>query len=235
MIKEYDPEQSCVFNKVNEEWGVLSNMGNARGVVVNKIEIRNTEALYQACRFPDYPDIQQEIIEQKSGMGSKMKSKRYRKEGKTRSDWEDVKNDVMRYCLELKLYQHWEHLEPILLKTGDRPIVEQSHRDQYWGTTLQPDGKLMGENVLGEMWNDIKRHLDWYKTKPYHAISHFKLCGEAIGENLAETLEHELLVNPMLDGYIIGKMPWHRLKHLKMPEAFLKNYLNELTDVYNRV
>lgn len=177
-MKRYEISKCCVFNKVQEQWGKFSNMGNAHGVVVNGVRIKNTEALYQACRFPDYPDIQKEILETKSGMAAKMCSKKYRKTH-TRADWREVRLDVMRYCVELKLYQNWGHLKPLLIETGDRPIVELSHKDQYWGTTVvQNDNKFVeGENVLGEIWNDIKCDLDKYKVRPTHNIENFKLCG----------------------------------------------------------
>jgi ribA/ribD-fused uncharacterized protein len=177
-MKKYEISECCVFNKVKEQWGKFSNMGNDHGVVVNGVRIRNTEALYQACRFPDYPDIQKEIIETHSGMGAKMCSRKYRT-NHTRADWDEVRLDVMRYCVELKLYQNWGHLKPLLIETGDRQIVERSHKDQYWGTTfVKNDNKFVeGENVLGEIWNDIKRDLDKYKVRPTHNIENFKLYG----------------------------------------------------------
>lgn len=228
---EYNAEESCVFNKVKEKWGQFSNMGNEMGVVVNGIRIRNTEALYQACRFPDYPEIQKEIIDSHSGMSAKMISKKYRKTH-TRSDWEYVKYDIMRYCVELKLYQNWGHLKKIILETGDRPIVELSHKDQYWGVVLKSD-KLIGWNVLGNIWNDIKKNLDWYKVKPYHAISNFKLYGNDIGENVADKIENELLVNPNLDGYIIEKLSWRHIK-VKLSLEFLKNNVSRLPKYFLR-
>ena len=39
---------------------------------INNIDIKTSEALYQSMRFPDYPDIQKEIIYQKSPMTEKM-------------------------------------------------------------------------------------------------------------------------------------------------------------------
>ena len=178
-MKIYNIEESCVFCKVKEKWGTFSNMGNELGVVVNDIRIKNTEALYQACRFPDYPEIQKLIIESHSGMSAKMISKKYRKEF-TRSDWDDVKFDIMKYCVELKLYQNWSHLKPLLLETGDRPIVELSHKDTYWGTVASGDNTVQGHNVLGNIWNEIKKDLMEYMKKPTHNIPGFFLYDDLI-------------------------------------------------------
>jgi ribA/ribD-fused uncharacterized protein len=176
----YNIEESCVFCKVKEKWGTFSNMGNELGVVVNNVRIKNTEALYQASRFPDHPEIQKLIIESHSGMSAKMISKKYRKEY-TRNDWDIVKFDIMKYCVELKLYQNWNYLKPMLLETGNKPIVELSHKDTYWGTVKLDENRVRGHNVLGNIWNEIKKDLANRVAKPTHDISNFFLYDQLIG------------------------------------------------------
>ena len=61
-----------------------------------------------------------------------------------REDWQRVKEDVMYKALYHKFDQYLE-LKEILLKTGDRKLVEHSPYDSYWGDG--PDGK--GLNRLG--------------------------------------------------------------------------------------
>lgn len=58
VVCSYVPESACVFRKVKEEFGGLSNMSNDFKVKVNGMLIYNTEALYQACRYPHLPDVQ---------------------------------------------------------------------------------------------------------------------------------------------------------------------------------
>lgn len=154
---------------------------------IDFIRFKNTEALYQAARFPDHPDIQLIIQDCHSGMLSKMKVKKYKRY--TRKDWDSIRESVMRYCLELKLYQS-PPLRRLLLSSDQMPIVEISHNDQFWGTLEEKDergrltGNLIGQNVLGEMWNDIKVNImqnkDSYKTRPTHNIHNFKFFGQII-------------------------------------------------------
>jgi len=72
--RKYYKSEAIVFQKNEDAFGHLSNMATAFPVVVNGIRIRTIEALYQACRFPNYPEAQREVIEQKSPMGAKYKS-----------------------------------------------------------------------------------------------------------------------------------------------------------------
>lgn len=74
---EYKLNECCAFKKVKEEYGGFSNMSNDFKVRVNGLLIKNTEAIYQACRFPDDVAIQSEILAQASGMAAKMKSKHH--------------------------------------------------------------------------------------------------------------------------------------------------------------
>lgn len=177
-MEEYNVNDVCFFNKVKEKWGELSNMSNTYGVVVNGIKIKNTEALYQASRFPDYPEIQMEILKGHSGMASKMTSKKYRKTH-TRGDWDNVAVDIMDFCLKLKTYQNYLFIKRILVAVGDRDIVEKSHKDQTWGT-IEKNGVLIGHNVLGKLWNNIRDNIDELNKPPVLLIDNFKLNGKSI-------------------------------------------------------
>ena len=70
-------------------------------LTVNDVEIRTSEAIYQACRFPTLPEVQKNIIEQKSPMAAKMVGKPFR--DKTREDWYNVRVKIMYWCLQIKL------------------------------------------------------------------------------------------------------------------------------------
>ena len=77
LKKIYIIKDCAVFRKTHEKNGGLSNMAAGYPVYFNGTQIRTSEALYQACRFPDYPDIQKEIINQKSPMTAKDISRKY--------------------------------------------------------------------------------------------------------------------------------------------------------------
>ncbi len=157
QVRTYDRAASVVFLKTNERFGGLSNMAPGFPLRINGIRIRTSEALYQACRFPHMPDVQRLIIEQNSPMTAKMRSKPYRKQ--SRPDWDAVRVKVMRWCLRVKLAQNWREFGRLLLATGERPIVEQSKKDDFWGAKIAEDGSLVGMNVLGRLLMELREQL----------------------------------------------------------------------------
>lgn len=156
--RTYDPHASAVFWKTKEEFGGLSNMAAGFPLCVNDIRIRTSEALYQACRFPHLPEIQQQIILEQSPMTAKMRSKPYRRD--SRPDWEHVRVPIMRWCLRVKLAQNWQRFGKLLLSTGDKPIVEKKvRRADFWGAREMDDGSLVGENILGRLLMELREKL----------------------------------------------------------------------------
>lgn len=161
-IREYDRTKSAVFLKTKERFGALSNMAGGFPLHVNDLEIRTSEALYQACRFPHLPKIQCEIIAERSPMTAKMKSKPHRQS--SRSDWDSVRVEIMRWCLQAKLVQNWNKFRDALLETGNLPIVELSRRDDFWGAKLIDDRTLVGTNALGRLLMELREQV---KIKPF--------------------------------------------------------------------
>ena len=174
-----------VVHKTKESFGGLSNMASGFPLRVNAVRILTSEALYQACRFPHLPEVQREIIGQHSPMTAKMKSKPYRKE--SRSDWDQVRTKVMRWCLRVKLAQNYEEFGRLLLATKDRPIVEQSRKDDYWGAKVVgvADETLVGQNILGRLLMELREQLKndtdgTLKTVPPPKIPDFLLFEKPI-------------------------------------------------------
>ncbi len=152
---------------------------------VNGISIRTSEALYQLCRFPSHPEIQQKVIDQKSPMAAKMVTKPYRS-SYNRKDWDLVRVDVMRWSLQIKLLQHYENFGALLASTDTKPIVEISHKDDFWGTKGDKSNMnlLIGDNVLGNLLMELR---DTYVHKENTLtevipleVPHFKLLGRSI-------------------------------------------------------
>lgn len=156
-VREYSRRNAIVFCKTKEAFGGLSNMAAGFPLRINGVLILTSEALYQACRFPHLPDVQKLIIEQSSPMTAKMKSKPYR--NASRPDWDQVRVTVMRWCLQMKLAQHWSKFGALLLETGDKPIVEQSRKDFYWGAKEVDEETLSGANVLGRLLMELREKL----------------------------------------------------------------------------
>jgi ribA/ribD-fused uncharacterized protein len=158
-LRTYQRAEVVVVYKTKESFGGLSNMASGFPLRVNGVRILTSEALYQACRFPHLPDVQKEIIGQHSPMTAKMKSKPHRKN--SRPDWDVVRTRVMRWCLRVKLAQHYGEFGRLLLATKDRPIVEQSRKDDYWGAKVVgiADDTLIGQNVLGRLLMELRELL----------------------------------------------------------------------------
>jgi len=68
-----------------------------------------------------------------------------------RTDWDDVKVGIMRDILRAKADQH-EYVRRKLLATGERILVEDSWRDDFWGWGPNRDG----QNMLGKLWMEVR-------------------------------------------------------------------------------
>lgn len=163
-IQTYVASECAVFKKTKEAHGGCSNMAGGFPLNVNGHSIRTSEAIYQALRFPDYPDIQRDIFNEKSPMSAKMVAKAHIE--KTRLDWMEIRIPVMRWCLQLKLSQNRETFGAVLLGTGDLEIVENSRKDDFWGAIPTFDcTKLTGRNVLGKLLMELRQNV-WIGVQP---------------------------------------------------------------------
>jgi ribA/ribD-fused uncharacterized protein len=185
QLRRYERNKCIVFRKTKEAFGGLSNMAPGYPIKINNIIIGTSEALYQACRFPYSIDVQKMIIEQKSPMTAKMKSKPFRSQ--TREDWENVRVKIMRWCLRVKLACNLQKFGDLLLETGDKQIVEDSHKDKFWGAVKQKDGIIEGMNVLGRLLMELRELLkenggESLKTVPSPQIKDFLLLGKPISK-----------------------------------------------------
>jgi ribA/ribD-fused uncharacterized protein len=71
-----------------------------------------------------------------------------------RPDWDAAKVDIMRDILRAKAAQH-EYVRRKLLATGDRELIEDSWRDNFWGWGPNRDG----QNMLGKLWMEVRAEL----------------------------------------------------------------------------
>ncbi len=185
-LKTYKEDECCVFRKTKELYGGLSNMASGYPLIVNDVQILSSEALYQACRFPHLPDIQKKIIKQKSPMSAKMVCGSFKSE--SRDDWDDARIKIMRWCLKVKLAQNFTEFGKLLESTFDKPIVEDSIKDDFWGTIRKKkEGNVLtGTNALGRLlmelrqfYNEKRYSYEMFVVEPLD-ISDFKLFGKPI-------------------------------------------------------
>ena len=125
-----------------------------------------------------------------SPMTAKMKSKKYR--DRTREDWDDVRVNVMRWCLRIKLQNNWERFGHVLERTGKRPIVEESIKDEFWGAKPKGEGLLIGMNVLGRLLMELREQFreiekGGAKELKYPVISRLFLFGRPMEASVRKT------------------------------------------------
>jgi len=170
------------FKKTKEKWGGLSNMAGGYPLIIDNTMIYSSEALYQAMKFTQYPDIQREIILQKSPMHSKMIAKKYK--NLVRSDWDLIKIKIMRWVLLIKLMFHYESFGKLLAETKNKKIVELSHNDDFWGVVLTDKNNMIakGKNALGRLLMEIRDKTlhKKFNTVPVPNINDFKFLGRKI-------------------------------------------------------
>lgn len=161
------PLHYIAFTRVRKPFGWLGNMA-AYPVYWDNKEYKTTEALFQAMRFKDFPEIAEKIRLQLSPMSAKELAVA-NKPLLTESGYEllgsqDIEN--MKLCLSLKLQQHFQ-LSQMLIETHELMIIEDcSSRPHgtglFWGAMLQ-NGQWVGQNVLGKLWMEQRQKLNLEK------------------------------------------------------------------------
>ena len=181
--RTYRRSDVIAFRRTGDAFGGLSNMAPGYPIVVGAHRIRTAEALYQACRFPHLPQVQRMILADPSPMTAKMKAKPFRTQ--SRDDWDDVRVPIMKWCLRVKLVSNWAKFSALLLDTGDRAIVEDSRKDDFWGAKPQTPEALEGRNVLGRLLMQLRETVrndpaSLHIVRPLR-IPQFLLLSEPVG------------------------------------------------------
>lgn len=183
-MRKYLLQDCAGFRYTRDPYGAFHNPCPGFRVVVEGVEIGSTEAYYQALRFPDAPEIQREVLAQTVPIHSKRKAYEFLEH--SRDDWLLVNVAVMRHALRLKLSQHHGAISGLLLQSADRPIVEISVRDDFWGAKPDLNGVAVGRNVLGRLWMELREEItrdpDAYREGvPAPEFPRARILGHEIG------------------------------------------------------
>ena len=152
-IRTYKKNECITFKSTKGKNGALSNMAPGFPIHIGSVKIRTSEALYQALRFSEYPEIQKKII----SFPSPISAKKYGRTNiaKSRDDWNEHRFKIMKFCLEIKLWQNKEVFSKALLETNDLPIIEYTEKDKVWGATDE-GGYYTGTNALGRLLMELR-------------------------------------------------------------------------------
>ena len=155
-MRTYMSETSAVFWTTSGRYGGLSNFAPHYRIPVNGLLFLTSEALYQACRFPDDPGLQKAISLDKVTRRAKELAQTFAE--RTRPDWHDVNLEIMWWVLRAKLAANYKRFGDVLRSTQMFSIVEHSTRDTFWGAA--PTGNMYkGENHLGRMLERLRDEL----------------------------------------------------------------------------
>ena len=150
-------KEVCCFRFTAAEWGALSNFFPLTvPIAAGPWRLPTAEHGYQAAKFPARPDIQQRIAEAPTAREAAAI-------GRTPGlgidpGWNSQRVNVMRWVLRMKREANAGEIDAVLAATGDRPIVEVSTRDPWWGATPVAN-RYEGRNVLGRLWMELRQQL----------------------------------------------------------------------------
>ncbi|GCE08624.1 NADAR family protein [Dictyobacter aurantiacus] len=136
------------FYSVREEpYGCFSNF-SGHGFKIDGVWWSTSEHYFQAQKFAGTPHEEAVRRAHSPKLAAEMGRDRKRP---LRSDWESVKDDIMRRAVLHKFEAHAE-LRDLLLSTGNEEIVENAPGDYYWG--IGRDGS--GRNMLGQILMEVR-------------------------------------------------------------------------------
>jgi len=115
----------------------------------NGFDFMTSEHAYHCEKFPAYPAIQYQIKNARSAHGAFKLAQEYKE--KRRADWDEVKIGIMKKILHAKVTQH-PYVQKKLIDSGNRELIEDSWRDDFWGWGPNKDGK----NQLGKLWMEVR-------------------------------------------------------------------------------
>ena len=142
------PYVEIKFYKSNDPNGFLGNFKRSRMFIYDRWW-NNVESPYQSkkCIWPEGVSYIWEATTPKEARDRGQ-------EVEMRSDWDDIKNNVMHECVLAKFIQNQDFLNQ-LLDTGKATLIEDSPVDSYWG--CGKDGK--GKNQLGLTLMKVREEL----------------------------------------------------------------------------
>lgn len=122
------------------------------------LEVATVEHYFQACKACCEEDFRW-VLAAGVPRQAKRRGGRRGESGRRlelRSDWEDVKVEVMRYACRGKFAR--AGYRELLLETEDRPLVEDSPWDYVWGGR-DAMGGYEGRNLLGLVLMEVRAEL----------------------------------------------------------------------------
>lgn len=163
-----------VIDRFADTYEFLSNFASCK-VTYSGTEFYSTEAAFQAAKSMDLK------FHANVSLMTPSQAKRAGRTVALRSDWEQVKDEIMLDLLRQKFAKGTD-LAQKLEETGDKILVEgTTWHDQYWGICLCDKHHGLGRNILGQLLMQVrsenrgkevvplshKLRNDWFQGGPY--------------------------------------------------------------------
>ena len=138
------------YSAKEQPYGCFSNF-SPHGFELDGKYWATSEHYFQAQKFSGTPHEEQIRLAPSPMVAARMGRSRQRP---LRSDWEQVKDDVMRKVVLRKFETH-AALRDLLLATGNEEIIENAPSDYYWGGGANGTG----QNKLGKILMEVRKRL----------------------------------------------------------------------------
>ena len=123
-------------------------------------EHRPASTCTKPLKYPEDRNKQMAILQQWSPKEAAELGRESSWQPAMRSDWDEVRHAIMDWVVRYKWLSYQLLINRNLDTTAGRPIVEVSPVDAYWGAIPQPNGELVGANVLGKIWMQVRKELE---------------------------------------------------------------------------
>ena len=189
-IKKYYPQywgdqvypiaQSVFFHKKTDNHWILSNMASCP-LEVEGIQFKSSEHLFQTLKFA----TPESITAVYQSISPKMTAKHFQKlGGHKRADWEQIRVDVMKFCLQQKYEQCLAFREELdstkgynIVELQDSKRDKETSRANGWGVKTKGQN-YEGPNIMGRLLMELRDG-----TMKYKLPEDWDKALAAIGEN----------------------------------------------------
>lgn len=138
------------FYTPEEKYGMFSNFSE-HGITIKEIFYPTVEHYYQASKFEN---MEYKELIRKSNSPKRASELGKSKEQTIKSNWNDIKIDVMTEAIRLKFNQN-TNIKATLLTTNNKLLIENSPYDNFWGI-----GRTgVGINYLGTILMRIRKEI----------------------------------------------------------------------------
>ena len=153
QMNDYPADRTVVVGSTKEEWGILGNF-SLSPLVVDGVPFDCAERLFQVMKLTD-PAIRRAVYVYPKNLFMKKLANKH--EEAFRPDWGAIFLDALKFAMMAK-YEQCEAFRAKLARTGDRFIVERTHKtlDSYCAE-LSADGTTWhGSNLMGRLLMELR-------------------------------------------------------------------------------